>query len=345
MKFTKILLPIVSSAIVAIPPLTIATSCSKKSLDSYTWEEIKQISKSGDAAKYFKIGDTKKVQLKTQDVNDNGRIDEDEVYQTVRIIGFGQDYDYYSKKIGITFEFVDKICDPNGLSIATYWNDFEGADTDFKYLDYATSSVRSALVGVKDVEINWFRYFGREGDVDVNKNFVYKGDEVYHKPVVDMLPDDLKNNITPAAKLVNTYKGMSEKGAPTFQEMWVTDPLFLLSPTEVGYEKITHERWCPVYSYYEGHIDRQDAIRIKTQIATEGGAKYDRIVISGHSTSENKSSFAGCDNGECLCPDWLRSPNDYNDKASACAIDDITGSVNTHIIRDSACGVAPAFCI
>ena len=69
-----------------------------KSLDDLSWDEIAEISKNGDAEKYFKIGDTKKFQLYTG-----------EPCEAV-IIGFNNDtLDGVNKMAGITFALKDLL--------------------------------------------------------------------------------------------------------------------------------------------------------------------------------------------------------------------------------------------
>lgn len=69
-----------------------------KSLDDLSWDEIAEISKNGDAEKYFKIGDTKKFQLYTG-----------ELCEAV-IIGFNVDaLDGVNKMAGITFALKDLL--------------------------------------------------------------------------------------------------------------------------------------------------------------------------------------------------------------------------------------------
>ncbi|MCQ3914396.1 MAG: hypothetical protein MJ201_01055 [Mycoplasmoidaceae bacterium] len=74
------------------------------------------------------IGVKRKVQLKHQDLNSNGVIDNNEVYQTVRVIGTSADNtsEYQvnriegNRKVALTFEFVDFISDANGYSVASF---------------------------------------------------------------------------------------------------------------------------------------------------------------------------------------------------------------------------------
>lgn len=382
MKFAKILLPIFSSTIVAVPPLVMTTNCSpeKTTLDSYSWEEIKEISQSGEASKYFSVGDTKKVQLKPQDSNNNNMIDEGEAYQTVRIIGFDQDYDKSMNRIGITFEFADKISDGSGYALATYWNDFEGENKEFtKGLNYINSSVRKALLGdlmQEDIPLNWFGYY-RDEFPYLNKKFINDEDPYYQKSVMDLLPEDLRESITPAYKIVNVCSADPVWSAadtkilpPKFEQLqFVLDPLFLLSPGELGWEGADcfQEPFQHPYQYYKG-VGRISTRHIKTQLKKDVSHSNPIEAEDGNFKPIEEVdfeqlapyTFAGCfttKENENGC--WLRSPSnstthghfltDDDDLSSvrpcAWAEEDVNGNIIDFNIRSRAFGLAPAFCI
>lgn len=155
--------------------LSITGACDMyKPLDECSWAAINRAVNDKAASKAFKIGDTKKVQLKHQANN---------IYQTVRIIGFNHDeLSDGTGNAGITFEFADLISDENGYSLATPWNWTEGeSSTNYNYFD---SNLRKAIDdgGADTTKICWCR----KGETSVST------EEPYKKSVYDMLPDDLK---------------------------------------------------------------------------------------------------------------------------------------------------------
>ena len=145
--------------VISLMAISLLASCNSnkglgtpKPLEECSWGKINQVSKAGKASEWFKVGDTKKLQLKHQDTNNNRIIDDGELYQTVRIIGINEDYTELptdgskpnpNKAIGITFEFVDLISDANGYSLATQWNDTNDISTANN--NYLNSSIRYAL--------------------------------------------------------------------------------------------------------------------------------------------------------------------------------------------------------
>lgn len=72
-------------------------SFTKKTLEQCSWSEISDISKSGKASSYFKVGDTKNIQLSTGEVI------------TVAIMGFNHDDLSSGGKAGITFGMTELL--------------------------------------------------------------------------------------------------------------------------------------------------------------------------------------------------------------------------------------------
>lgn len=251
-------------------------------LDNYDWETIKYISDSGGADVMFDVGETKEVEINGQS-------------HTVRIIGFDQDYtdpnDRDNTKVGITFDFADLISDAEGYSLATVWNDT--ADVDTANCNYRTSTLRNNLNG-KDDNAKWYR----KGETQ--KSSTYK------KSVLNMLPTELSDVITPVSKNVNVYESGQWKETP------VSDSLFLLNPKETGlkgeYPPLDFELDVPVYEFYEPD---KFSDRIKEQVAKETGAitQPTNIDSSDLLADVEGRSYAGYEHtggaGSCY---YLRSP-------------------------------------
>ncbi|MCQ2796017.1 MAG: hypothetical protein MJ213_01725 [Bacilli bacterium] len=229
-----------------IDNLTITAVGTIKTLEECSWSEINEISTSGLADKYFTLGEEKKVQLKHQSGN---------IYQTVRIIGFNQDYTELpkgggnpdpNKVIGITFEFVNSICDDQGYSIATQWDDTDAEKgSNYNFLD---SSVRKALTKTGNGHILW----AKKGATSWSNE---PGGLYTDKSVLEMLPDELTEEgiLKTPAKYINIWNKNLEP-EEGWEEQVVNDKLFLLSPAEMG--RIGHEQEEPhtvTYSLYEGH--------------------------------------------------------------------------------------------
>ncbi|MCQ2794945.1 MAG: DUF6273 domain-containing protein [Bacilli bacterium] len=340
--------------IFVIPLMTISflASCNKglgepKPLEECSWEKISQVSKAGKAKEWFKVGDTKKLQLKHQDANNNGIIDDGELYQTVRIIGINEDYTELptdgnepdpSKAIGITFEFVDLISDANGYSLVTQWNDTK--DTSTANNNYLNSSIRYALnkrTGSSGCDhILW----AQKG----NNHWSNESDGLYtDKSVLDMLPDELTKDgiLKTPAKYVNIYDG-------GWKEQIVEDKLFLLSPKEMGNTEDTEheESHTTTYSYYK---DAEKINRVKKQIKGDEEYTAHNEIPSGKGQiyGDKVSNYAGYNSKSNSTEggvSWLRSPStDGNVEAWSVYVDGDFSS--SYEVYNSAQAIAPAFCI
>ncbi|MCQ2795652.1 MAG: InlB B-repeat-containing protein [Bacilli bacterium] len=323
----------------------------RENLDAYPWSEISQLSEMGLADKYFDIYDPekpelncKRVQLQHQDTAGDGAdvISDGELYQTVRIIGFNEDYTKLptdgsdpdpSKAIGITFEFADLISDTYGYSLATYWEDT--SDDNTANHDYKNSSIHKALTKGGGGDLHWFEKEGVEFSTD---------SKYADTSVLDMLPNELKEEgiLKTTAKYINIYN--SELATPAWEEQTVEDKLFLLSPVEMG--KASHEHEEPsttTYTYYKGADDND---RIKHQIKGLDGAIPNRIEVSSGKYVGSKSSYAGVNNKitpNYGCYLWLRSPRtNESDRAKSV---DASGEVVDNYTNVYAMPIAPAFCI
>lgn len=326
-------------------------SKSKLSLNDCSWEQIKEISKKGEARQSFNIGDVK-------DVTING------ITQQVRIIGFNQDKDKDGNQIGITFEFVNLLSDENGYSFATYWQNTNATDT--ATYDYTDSTLRAVLngndySGSSQQSINWFQYYGdTEDESPSGKNRHFTIDEKYaDKPVLSMLPDDLVSVLATPSKIVNVY----DDDSSVFTETTVDDKLFVLSPREMGYHKGNQESSTFAYQYYENCTDQIDAIRIKKQIKGSDGARTSPVRSSNREylylegaydpvpgSPDGKASYAGynSDVNNLGAPYWLRSPNSDSyagDNAWSVNQEGMVDYLSQIYVFKHAQGLAPAFCI
>lgn len=342
--------------------LTVTTAGINKTLEEFTWAEINEISTIGRADDFFDIYDSskptlncKRVQLKHQDKNGNGVIDEDEVYQTVRIIGINEDCADINNpeetKIGLTFEFADLISDEDGYSLATQWHDVSYLTSYTTSQNYQNASIRKALVKEGGGHILWAKKEAVDWDNDI----------YYNKSVLDMLPDDLTKVgiLKSPCKYVNTFCHVPGD----IQDMWwweeqiINDKLFLLSPAETG--RTGHEEEEPsttVYSYYEGHTEDGDPIRLKSQIKSADIYSVPTTIPIGSGQSYSSFdvyNFAGISSvfSELTPPSghfWLRSP-DVDDTEIAHG-EAWSLLFSGHLASDQnicsrAFAIAPAFCI
>ncbi|MCQ2786925.1 MAG: DUF6273 domain-containing protein [Bacilli bacterium] len=332
--------------------LSLLASCSEnlgtpKPLEECSWEKISQVSKAGKANEWFKVGDTKKLQLKHQDTNNNGIIDDGELYQTVRIIGINEDYTELptdgsepnpGKAIGITFEFVDLISDANGYSLATQWNDTN--DTSTANHNYLNSSIRYALnkkTGTGGCDhILWAQKGATEWSNEPDGLYT-------NKSVLDMLPNELTKEgiLKTPAKYININNGDGWK------EETINDKLFLLSPVEMGRTEHTDEEpHTATYSYYK---DAENVDRVKKQIKSDEECTSHGEIQSGKGQTYEKTvyNFAGQNfksDSTAGGFSWLRSPC-TNDNGDAWSV-----YVDGHLseafyVNFRAQAIAPAFCI
>lgn len=331
--------------------LSLLASCSEnlgtpKPLEECSWEKISQVSKVGKANEWFKVGDTKKLQLKHQDTNNNRIIDDGELYQTVRIIGINEDYTELptdgsnpnpNKTIGITFEFVDLISDANGYSLATQWNDTNDAST--ANHNYLNSSIRYALnkkTGSGGCDhILW----AQKGATKWSN----EPDGLYtDKSVLDMLPNELTKEgiLKTPAKYVNIY----DDG---WKEQIIEDKLFLLSPTEMGRtEHMDEEPHTTTYSYYK---NAENINRVKKQIkGNDEITSFSEIPSGvGQTYGDEVSNYAGYNSKSDSTKggvSWLRSPS-IDDNVEAWSIFTDGDFSNSYPVCSIAQAVAPAFCI
>lgn len=290
---------------------------SKSSLEAYTWPEISTMSADKVASKLFKIGDTKKVQLKHQTGN---------ISQTVRVVGFDQDVDPKGNSLGFTFEFADLISDANGYSIASIWQDT--ATISGSCYDFLNSSLRKNLTGEGTGKAGWFE---KDGD-EYSTTYA-------NKTVLSMLPDDLNK----ALKIVKKKVNRNTTGKWELAEF--TDKLFLPASLELGYSSSSVEEGLTTYSYYSGHTSMTDPIRIKKQIKGNDGARTTWVPIHGIEATSG-SNYAGfnesASNGGRT---WIRSPKvDSLIKQYAYGVD-YDGTVGTENAYNNAHAIAPFFAI
>ncbi len=346
-------------ALPLVGDLTITAEGFNKSLEECTWAQINEISTSGRAKEFFSIYDPsqptlncKRVQLKHQDTAGDGadKISEGELYQTVRIIGFNEDYTELppdggdpdpENAIGITFEFADLISDQFGYSLSTQWNDANDKDSsNYNYLD---SSLRMALVGKKQDKghILWAQKERTEWSNEPSGLYT-------DKSVLDMLPDELtKEGILKCpAKYINIYN--TELATPAWEEQVVNDKLFLLSPKEIGNTVNIQfeEPHTTLYSYYK---NAKDIDRVKKQIKGDDPFVPDPIPVipkgKGQSVDDRILNYAGYNNALGGGITWLRSPyTNFSDFAWYVNSAGYPSNAGTYVY-DRVFAIAPAFCI
>lgn len=264
-------------------------------IELLSWKDIAAISQAGEAETYFKVGDIKRLQLKHQDINQDGCdvISEGEISQTVRIIGFNQDIDPTGKKLGITFEFVDVLSDVNGYSLSTIWNDTN--QLDISNHDFTNSTIHKNLID-NDTSRSWYE---KSGEV---KSTIYTGS------VYSMLPHGLQISIRAARKVTNS------KVTGEWIETVFDYPVFLLTPKEMGYDTDYMEKNVNIYTYYANHPEEDDLIRYKHQVKGNDGALHREIYISDQQCGIQTKSYAGYNQfytptqEDYGSPYWLRSP-------------------------------------
>ncbi|MCQ2795416.1 MAG: DUF6273 domain-containing protein [Bacilli bacterium] len=288
-----------------------------KSLENSSWDEIAEISATGRANEFFRVSDTKKVQLQYQSGN---------IYQTVRIIDFNKDKDPNGNNLGITFEFADLISDANGYSLASLWQNTSTTEgSNYNYID---STIRKNLTGKGRGSIMWYE----KGSGTVSKE--------YTTSVYDMLPDDL----TEEGILKTTRKKVNLHTTGDWVETDVDDKLFLLSVSEMKYQTDYAEVGEPYEYYKNADTEKADPIRIKQQVKGSADALIDVTPIT-ESAYGSGSSYAGY-NSSAVGEggrSWLRSPTiRYRDAAWMCKSD---GDLANVYVYRCASATAPAFCI
>ncbi|MCQ2795130.1 MAG: hypothetical protein MJ214_02840 [Bacilli bacterium] len=295
----------------------------KENLEAYKWSEISQLSEMGLADDLFKVGDTKKVKVNEQN-------------HDVRIIGFNQDRDKDDNLIGITFEFANLVCDKDGYSLASIWNDTDNIESSNH--NYFNSTIHNNLNDTKKGTAKWYT---------IRKT--KKSDE-YKDSLLLMLPDDLRNTIIPAKKNVKVFNNNE------WIETQELDSLFLLTSKELGYPIKDLEVDVPIYEYYEDCTEQSDSKRQKFQIKGHEGAVCpleDPPTIESTDLlcrEEGGQNFAGYelyvkeidkDYGNLS---WLRSPSiDETGEASCLST---SGDLGVYFPSYKiATSIAPAFCI
>ncbi|MCQ2795396.1 MAG: DUF6273 domain-containing protein [Bacilli bacterium] len=311
--------------IMPLMAMSLLVSCDKGidnpiPLNECSWDKINEVSKAGQASKWFKVGDEKAISI-------NGKL------HKVRILGFNQDVDNKNNTLGITFEFVNLICDANGNSLAVQWNDDSGDSSNGNYLD---STIRLALNGTgKASQFLW----AEKAATTWSKT--YK-----NKTVLDMLPSDLVKVLKEPIKYVACRNNEGKWEDKTF-----SDKLFLLSPREMGYDSSQQESpdHTRPYSYYEGHTDYMDSLRIKKQINDDEiyiEAPYIPVgsgqLIPGD--VQNHAGYVDDHQRTWGATYWLRSPDIGVYEIAWHSF--FQGLLSTMVsVRSDALCIAPAFCI
>lgn len=218
---------------------------SKKSLNQYSWHEIDEISKSGNASIIFNVGDTKNVRLFSSYAPGTKQ----EITHRVRIIDFDHDELATSTKenpqyAGITFEFADLITEDSPYThdtpprIVSYaWNAEHSLESD--NYDYINHSYMNWTLNPCDDE---------------------RGDGTFYK---DMLPDEFMRE-TGLIKQVKKLSGVNYDpptreggGGYNYEATEFYPYFFLLSVSEMTESDV---RYIPrgegtTYKFYQGEGD------------------------------------------------------------------------------------------
>lgn len=303
------------------------------------------------------IGVTRKVQLKHQDKNNNNNqndyLNGDEVAQTVRVIGTGADDEtqYHVNtivdgkiKAALTFEFADVICDENGYSIASFWNDVE--TTSGSNHDYLESTVRNNIYE-SNGDKAWYGTHDEGGTLkaDAEKVNETSHSNYYDKSVYDMLPTELSSVLKkPQNRLVNI------KSSGSWNPEKIDDLLFLPTYREICPKgSATDVEGMNPYKYYADLNDEATEKRVKHQIKGNEGAVTAGTEVIDAQTS-GAFNDAGIDSGTVGsgCMYLLCTPL-KNNQSEQCAYHVYTsGTVGfggtTGVNKLVRC-IAPMFCI
>lgn len=272
----------------------------------------------------------------------------------VRLIGIDHDEEAgnnsETKKAHTTWEFANFICDENGFSLATFWNDINDGENPCG--DYLNSSIRYALMG-KGNPVGSYGWY-EKGQGERSKK--------YKKSVIEMLPTDLTQ------KLKSVKKNIVDFEAPdTYADSICTDELFILSSGEIGDPFDLSETSDKLYAYYSPCSDDTnypDIRRIKRQIkfkeeegastsateVTESEYKTGTIESLAGYNSTDKPHYSILDNVACGSAYWLRDIA-YNYEYSSDAYPTCISSSGLSCYSQHGHGnqlatpVAPAFCL
>ncbi|MCQ2794824.1 MAG: DUF6273 domain-containing protein [Bacilli bacterium] len=241
----------ISVPIVGNLTVTAIGSSYSKDLETSSWDEIAEISATGRADEFFKVGDTKAVTLKGQSFA-----------HTVRIIDFNHDdLADGSGKAGITFEFANVITKDDKTNVyTTIWDgEYIVSGDNFDY---------------RQSVLNTFLNDETEGTVSV----------------INMLPDDLSKEgiIKPVNKLVGVSTDEGQNYIATPFEEDKCPKLFPLAYNELHNLEGTKPYVTPgeagnpatgggIYKYYEGHggdAAEDKAYRVKKKVDGNTGEIY-----------------------------------------------------------------------
>lgn len=318
MKLKKVL--VLSPAVLAFTALI---GCDNKPIIDPDWLSKDNWYELTNNATADDIGKTVKVRVNNQDHN-------------VRLIGIDHDVDEKNNKLHTTWEFSNLICDKYGYSLAYQWNDTNDLNT--ANYDYRNSTIRYALNGTtkdrKDLKVLVAQKLCEKWDVDS-----------YNKPVINMLPEGLRNKIKTVKKTVGVRAGKDYD----YQETEFTDKLFMISTKEIGFESTTGDDkgFGTKYEYYK----QEKSTKVKSQIKQKyhpGGVRT--IVDTTQSYQGDVSNFAGQYEGmftQYGSSYWLTAPYepDIIRPGNLVRYCDETGSIQIKETYTCAFGIAPAFCI
>ena len=217
----------VSEAYIGVAGATKKVWPNKKALNDYTWDEISEISSSGEAASMFKVGDRKEIVL-------NG---------TVGVLTF-EDYHTYAYIIGINH---NAAVEGNNLIHFQLAKTALSGGKDICFADGSyNSSGSSAAFRMNTSKTN----SGGWEDSYMRNNICGTSKSTTSGRIMGAIPAELRNALKSVTKYTNNNGGSSASSAVTA----TTDYFFLLSEYEVfgniTYSNTYEANYQQQYAYY-----------------------------------------------------------------------------------------------
>ena len=267
----------------------------KASLDAYSWEELKaisrQIAESGSEANAIKIaakynlcdsnGSLLNQGSKTITLTNGSS-------RSVRLVGIYHDTDSNGQKIGLTFLFNESL----GLCKWNYSDNNAGG--------WSNSVIRKSV-----------------------------STEIY-----DLLPSDLKNQITPAQKSTNNRGGTDSGTMGAEAVSTTTDTLWIPSFIEVVGTQDGNEGWNAAHGTAQ--------YSWCNNVTKAEGAQYELFEQAGVQTYSPNSILERAYNGSS-CDWWVRTANPH--MTYDCLKVSANGSVSGDDTPTNSHGIVPGFCI
>lgn len=246
----------------------------------------------------------------------------------VRLIGIDHDdLAGGSGKVHTTWQFTNLLSDSNGYSLSALWQDTGEGRLTANY-DFPNSTLRKCLDGLGNGTLAWYTKGGATKST------------TYIKPVIEMLPSGLQNVLKNVSKPIGVYQSGSYFVVSSYNTK-----VFLLSHYEITYDSGSFEYALPEgtqYAYWQTHDTVTD--RIMRQLKGSEGALTTYTSITDPLWGSG-SSYAGYNNPTAGNGgiQWLRSP--YTSGGIYSWMVYVTGDLYSYGAYDTACAVAPCFCI